>query len=374
MKLVKLGNLASIQTGKIDVNNAVVDGKYPFFTCSRDAYKINDAPFEGKAVLVAGNGDLNVKYYEGRFNAYQRTYFLFVNDENELIPRYLYWFLESYVGQLRSESIGSTIKYIKMGNLTDAEIPLPSLEKQREIVEKLDSAFAEIEAMQSETDRFLANLSNLLDSKLDEAFTTLEEKYGMVQSGTVIDIRDGTHDSPSYVDSGCPLITSKNLQKGLIDFSNISFIKDEDYEAINRRSKVDSGDLLFAMIGTIGNPVVVKETPNFAIKNVALFKCNPAYDMTFLSYFLRTPKIKEKFEREAKGTTQRFLGLGYLRTLDIPNVRIEDQIELVNELSRLESEKKSLELNVNRKLELIRNLNNSILSSAFAAGIEREVA
>ena len=102
MKLVKLGNLASIQTGKIDVNKAVIGGKYPFFTCSRDVYQINDAPFEGKAVLVAGNGDLNVKYYAGKFNAYQRTYILFVNDEEELLPRYLYWFLESYVGQLRS--------------------------------------------------------------------------------------------------------------------------------------------------------------------------------------------------------------------------------------------------------------------------------
>ena len=174
MKKVKLGDLASIQTGKIDVNKAVAGGKYPFFTCSRDVYEINDAPFEGKAVLVAGNGDLNVKYYEGKFNAYQRTYFLFANDENELIPRYLYWFLESYVGQLRSQSIGSTIKYIKMGNLTEAEIPLPSLEKQREIVEKLDSAFAEIELMKAKIRLEKDNAVALRQSLLSNAFTQEE--------------------------------------------------------------------------------------------------------------------------------------------------------------------------------------------------------
>ncbi len=174
MKLIKLGNLASIQTGKIDVNKAVVGGKYPFFTCSRDVYQINDAPFEGKAVLVAGNGDLNVKYYEGKFNAYQRTYFLFVNNEEELLPRYLYWFLESYIGQLRSESIGSTIKYIKMGNLTDAEIPLPPLEKQLEIVEKLDSAFGEIELLKAQIKLEKDYIVSLRQSLLSKAFSQEE--------------------------------------------------------------------------------------------------------------------------------------------------------------------------------------------------------
>ena len=73
---LKLGEIVSIKTGKIDANKAVENGKYPFFTCAKEISRINDAPYEGKVVLVAGNGDLNVKYYEGKFNAYQRTYFL----------------------------------------------------------------------------------------------------------------------------------------------------------------------------------------------------------------------------------------------------------------------------------------------------------
>lgn len=182
MKLIKLGNLTSIQTGKIDVNKAVAGGKYPFFTCSRDVYEIDEAPYEGKAVLVAGNGDLNVKYYEGKFNAYQRTYFLFVNDENELIPRYLYWFLESYVGQLRSDSIGSTIKYIKMGNLTEAEIPLLSLDKQREIVEMLDTAFAEIDLFESNLSLIDEKTNQLLQSLLSAAFNSIETREELNKS------------------------------------------------------------------------------------------------------------------------------------------------------------------------------------------------
>jgi len=171
VKMVELGDIASIQTGKIDVNKAVPGGKYPFFTCSKDTYKIDEAPFEGKVILVAGNGDLNVKYYEGKFNAYQRTYFLFVNNEEIVFPKYLYYFLESYVGQLRAESIGSTIKYIKMGNLTDAEMPLPSLPEQKAIVEKLDTAFAEIDKLREWTKQAKQSFSALRQSILSSVFT-----------------------------------------------------------------------------------------------------------------------------------------------------------------------------------------------------------
>ena len=270
---------------------------------------------------------------------------------------------------------GTAQPQITRESLSKIRIPVPSLEKQGEIVEKLDSAFAVIEEAKSQTSLSLQRLTKLLDAKFEEVFITLEAEFGLVQSGTIIDVRDGTHDSPSYVDSGYPLITSKNLQDGLIDFSKVSFIKEKDYQQINRRSKVEVGDLLFAMIGTIGNPVVVKEVPLFAIKNVALFKGNPKYDMTFLSFYLRTPKIREKFEREAKGTTQRFLGLGYLRTLDIPHVPIENQHDTAIKLEQFESELKKLELNLKQRLENFIELNNSILSSGFTIDSrEEEVA
>ena len=284
---------------------------------------------------------------------------------------FLYYFL-LYKQPEISGNTGAVFDSINKDQIASIEIPLPPLEKQQEIVEKLDSVFAEIELAKTETIRSIQNLSDLSDSKLDEVFTMMEAEYGMVQSGTIIDIRDGTHDSPSYLDSGYPLITSKNLQDGLLDFSKVSFITEEDYQKINRRSKVDVGDLLFAMIGTIGNPVVVKEDPMFAIKNVALFKANPNYDMTFLSYYLRTPKIREKFEREAKGTTQRFLGLGYLRTFDIPNVPIKDQLEAVKKLQQFENELRKLETNLKQRLENFTKLKNSFMSSIFAIKFEEE--
>lgn len=78
---------------------------------------------------------------------------------------------------------------------------------------------------------------------------------------TITDVRDGTHDSPQYVETGNPFITSKNVKDGFINYEDIQYVSDKDYEEINKRSKVDKNDILMGMIGTIGNIALVRETP-----------------------------------------------------------------------------------------------------------------
>jgi type I restriction enzyme S subunit len=153
-------------------------------------------------------------------------------------------------------------------------------------------------------------------------------------------VKDGTHDSPKYIDkgSGYPLITSKNLRTGKIDFTDVDYISKEDYDKINLRSKVDKGDLLFAMIGTIGNPVIVETEPKFAIKNVALFKKNSVGNsIDYLRFTLSSEQIKRRLINDSKGGTQQFVSLGYLRKLKIPLPGIEDQIRIANILSKAET-------------------------------------
>ena len=140
---VQLGNFVKIQTGKLDANAAVEGGAYPFFTCAVKSLEIDIAAFDCKAVLVAGNGDLNVKYYEGKFNAYQRTYVIQSTDEHRLLPKFLYQFLDLYVAELRKQAIGGVIKYIKLPYLTDAPLNIPAIEFQKEFVARFDAIAAE---------------------------------------------------------------------------------------------------------------------------------------------------------------------------------------------------------------------------------------
>lgn len=135
--MVKLGEYVNIKTGKLDANAASKNGKFPFFTCSAKPLKIDTYAYDCECVLVAGNGDLNVKYYNGKFNAYQRTYIIESKDKNILSAPYLYVYLNQYIDVLRNQSIGGVIKYIKLSNLANAKIPLVDLEKQNSIVTKL---------------------------------------------------------------------------------------------------------------------------------------------------------------------------------------------------------------------------------------------
>ena len=152
--------------------------------------------------------------------------------------------------------------------------------------------------------------------------------------GEVFDVRDGTHNSPKYVPLGYPLITSKNLKLGLLDFGDIKYISEEDYKKINVRSAVHRGDILFAMIGTIGNPTIVTSEPNFAIKNVALFKANTTQNNAFLKYYLESPFVTSKMFKEANGTTQKFVGLGYQRNFPIELPPLPEQQRIVNILDQ----------------------------------------
>ena len=112
----------------------------------------------------------------------------------------------------------------------------------------------------------------------DWSYTRLKE---------VKDVRDGTHSSPKYIDNGYPLVTSKNLSDSGLDLNDVSLISESDYNEINKRSKVEVGDILLGLIGTIGKPVLV-ETDGFAIKNVGLIKNGGEIQNQFLLQYIKT--------------------------------------------------------------------------------------
>jgi len=137
-----------------------------------------------------------------------------------------------------------------------------------------------------------------------------------VHLGDVIDIRDGTHDTPKYVEHGIPLITSKNLTDSGLSFREINFISEDDHNGISKRLAVDKGDILYGMIGTIGKPTLVETDRVFSIKNMALFKqSNPKIYNRYLLWLLNSSAINKQIAQASKGGTQKFVSLGALRSL-----------------------------------------------------------
>ena len=229
---VKIGDLTKIRTGKLDANASSEDGQYLFFTCSREPLKISTYSYDCECVLVAGNGDLNVKYYNGKFDAYQRTYIIEDNGSGKLFMPYLYYFMEGYIEELRKQAIGGVIKYIKLANLTDALITLPSIEEQKVIVDILEKAKTVLDIRTAE----ICKLDELIKARFVELFGDVqcEEKYpGIPLRKLCTTISGGTPSTkyPEYYEGDIPWISTVSLGPNHIDGSTAKgYITEEAIE------------------------------------------------------------------------------------------------------------------------------------------------
>lgn len=241
--MARLGDYTNIKTGKLDANASSDNGIYPFFTCSKEPLTIDTYSYNCECVLVAGNGDLNVKYYSGKFDAYQRTYIIESNNEEKLFVRYLYYFLDKYVETLREQSIGGVIKYIKLGNLTEASIPLPPLDEQHKIAAVLDKVSNLIAKRRQQLDK----LDELVKSRFIEMFGVYPANPMGWEIGTIRDIvtevRYGS--SRPAVDGGkYPYLRMNNITYGgELDLSDTKRIDIPDNEL--DKCTVRRGDVLF---------------------------------------------------------------------------------------------------------------------------------
>ncbi|CZG51344.1 restriction endonuclease subunit S [Legionella pneumophila serogroup 1] len=137
-----LGEIAFITTGKLDANAQDDNGKYPFFTCGEENLSINTVAFDTEAVLLAGNGNFSVKYYNGKFNAYQRTY---VISPNHIDGKWLYYLVAHHIAKITTGARGSTIKYLRIGDISECAVKLVPLEHQKRIVAKIEELFSELD-------------------------------------------------------------------------------------------------------------------------------------------------------------------------------------------------------------------------------------
>lgn len=172
----------------------------------------------------------------------------------------------------------------------------------------------------------------------DEKPFDIPESWKWVRMSDVIDVRDGTHDTPGYIPKGYPLITGKDFYSGEFDFSKTQYISESDYLEIRKRSLVEIGDILFSMIGgNIGSMIPITEDNYFemAIKNVALFKQYSQND-TLSAYLLVFLKSQvSNLKAIAKGGAQAFVPLKLLRNHSFPLPPLAEQSRIISKLEEL---------------------------------------
>lgn len=147
----KLEELINLRTGKLDSNAEEENGDYPFFTCAPDPLKINSYSFNQKAILLAGNnanGNFHINYYEGKFDAYQRTYVIDVLDNEKINLKFLYYALKICLNDFKRMSQGTSTRFLTKKILDNFEIQVPPMEIQLKLVDVLDSITNKIDINQ----------------------------------------------------------------------------------------------------------------------------------------------------------------------------------------------------------------------------------
>ena len=280
----------------------------------------------------------------------------------EVLPEYLYFFLRSKKQKFISDGVGGAQPNISAGYLKKVSIDIRNIKEQEKIVTVLDKLNGIIQKRQNEVDE----LDELIKARFVEMFGDMvinPYDWDKHKLGDLCDFRDGTHDSPQYYTEGYPLVTSKNVTAGQIDLTDCNLISEEDYKKINQRSKVDLGDILMPMIGTVGNPIIVNIEPVFAIKNVALIKFKEESKVlnSFVKAVLESDYFYNAVISKVRGGTQKFISLGDIRNLEICLPSLDRQKQFEEFLKQVDKSKVA----VQKSLDETKKLFDSLMQKYF---------
>lgn len=363
---VRVGDLTKIRTGKLDANASSETGEYPFFTCSKEPLKISTYSYDCECVLVTGNGDLNVKYYNGKFDAYQRTYIIEDNSSGKICMLYLYYYMESYIEELRKQSIGGVIKYIKLGNLTDALIELPSVYEQKAIVEIL----GKIKNIINKHNKEISNLDELIKARFVEMFGTLSDNENGFDVVIIDDvcslIKDGTHQTPQYIEDkeeGYKFLSSKDVMSQKIDWSKIKYIPADLHEKLYATLKPQRNDILMSKNGVNYGVAAINDTDEvFDIYvSLALLRPKEMIDPIFFRCVINNPETKRQFDSSIKGVGVPNLHLSEIKKTKIFLPPMKLQKEFVNFVKQVDKSK----FEVQKSLEKTQQLYDSLMQKYF---------
>lgn len=364
--IVRLGDYVNIRTGKLDANASSDNGMYPFFTCSKEPLRIDTFSYECECVLVAGNGDLNVKYYNGKFDAYQRTYIIESNNHEILNVKYLFYFLDKYLETLRQQSIGGVIKYIKLGNIANAQFPLPELDKQRKITETLDKVSDLIAKRKQQLEKLDLLVKSKFVEMFGDPFVNPKSWNIVVFSDIIQNANNGMARRGNDLD-GDIVLRLVELQNGYIDYSSPNRIILN--EAEKKRYRLLDKDFLFARVNgnpdNVGRCAVFNDIKDPVYHNDHIIRVHFNDELvngTFLSVLLNSEYGKSEMRNKIKTSAGQYTisqdGIGAVKSI-LPPIKLQTQFaEFVQQTEHTKSI-------IKQSLEKLETLKKALMQEYF---------
>ena len=384
-ELESLGKVVSFSTGKKDVNQGNPEGDYPFFTCSKTFTFSDEYSFDEEALMVAGNGDVGtVHYYNGKFEAYQRTYVLI---NLKLDVQFLFQLLKSeLIPYLLSGQSGTTIQFIKIGQLTGFQFLKPKSKPEQTqiaaILSKVDEAITQTEQLIAKYTRIKTGLmQDLLIKGIDENGNIRSEETHEFKDSPLgripkewkinalselsVKIGDGTHSSVNFSDNDeVPFLFVSCIKPNKIDLTKKAAISLEEYKKISRGKEPKKGTVLYTLVGSYGNAVTLTNAIKLSFQRHIGFIETKRSELTsdFLTLFLNSIYGNAQADDLAVGNAQKTITLGALNKFRIIKPSLKEQILIVQKNKFIQKHLTEIETQLSKLQSLKTGLMQDLLS------------
>ena len=389
---VKLEAIASVVTGKKDANYGSEDGEYTFFTCAGEPIRCEGFSFEGESLILPGNGANvgQVFYYNGKFEAYQRTYVLQAKAGNIDLKYLYYQMLFAWNDANKDKQFGSATNYIKMGNFTNYDVPLPPLPEQQRIVEQIESLFSKLDEANEKAQEVIDRIETNIEAILYNAFSGKLTQYWRKENGVdynwenstlskiVSGLKYGSSEKSDYNNNGTPVLRIPNIGEGVIDFSDLKYMQGE---LENSSHEVFENDILIIRSNgsrdLVGKCAIVPALErrfayaSFLIRIKASDKVLPNYLVRYINSSMARGQLFAKAKSSSGIHNINSKELGSIR-IDVPT--IEEQTEILKIIEPLIKKELDVKDITSHMIENIAELKKSILAKAFRGELGTNVS
>ena len=376
-------SISTIQTGKKDANYGSDEGKYPFFTCAAEPIRCHGYSFDCRAILLAGNGDINnISRYNGKFAAYQRTYVVKIA-EPLCFDYIFYWFKYRWFDFNKGKMFGTAIPYIRLGNLQEFPTPIPPLAEQQRIVDRIESLFAKLDEAKEKAQAVVDSFETRKAAILHKAFTgeltaKWREEHGVgMESWEQCSISDVCTVNPKKADTKD---LPDELEVSFFPMPALSEIYGEITDPQTRLLKevrsgftnFSEGDVVFAKITPCmenGKSAVVGKLVNdigYGTTEFFVLRCSDRLYNRFLYHLVRDKLFRDKAKAVMAGAVgQQRVPKRYLETYKLNLPKFNEQREIVRILDGSFAKEQQTKEAAEAVLDQIDLMKKSILARAF---------
>ena len=343
-------DFAVITTGSKNTQDRVEDGQYPFFVRSQTVERINSYSFDGEAVLTAGDGVGTGKvfhYINGRFDVHQRVYR--ISNFAEYVNGYFFYlyFSTHFYNRIMQMTAKSSVDSVRRDMISRMQVALPPTEAEQRVIAE---ALSDVDALLGSLDRLIAKKRDLKQAAMQQLLTGqtrlpgFHGEWEVKRLGELATIKDGTHQTPKYVQAGIPFYSVEHVTSG--DFTNTKFISEEEHKFLTRTAKIEKGDILMTRIGSIGDCKLIDWDVDASFYvSLALLKIRSGYSAAFIVHYSNTAAFKIEIELHSlQSAIPKKINLG-----PISNVKIElpptlaEQTAIAEVLTDMDAELAALE-------------------------------